>query len=695
MVTEKLEPSFKNSWKNFWNRGRKGALKETQMALNTLKEKDKKFTFEKSKYNPDLFKEALHNKGLSKKTWDALDDFVKKLETAMEKAATEIPLKKSYSEDKKSYSEDKKSYNEDKKSYNEDKKSYNEDKKSYNENQLKDMFKKISKSEGNLLGEGSYGKVYGGKDDKFVFKVISNEKAFTEDVEGNKAFVNGSESFSENKEFFYRQSNGFVTKYVGSFSENRQNVAVFERVKGEEMSDVIDNFNKELKERQGFLKIYEENLKSAHDDYNKKAFSDGINNVQKKIKEIHLNQTFMLSQMAEGIAAIHESGCINRDIKPKNTMVGVQEIEEPQNVENGKIQMQKVKVPYVKLIDQGLTVDMKSGKKLQETGCAGTPYFIAPETMLEDCTSPACDIFSFGITVLDTTGTSEKVNVIKTLFENGFAVATNSDFDNTKQLETYYKSLGNLIDACYPNKEQDPKQQFLCDLVKKCCSFKPEDRPSAAQVSYCLQVYMSIIGTEAEKSLKFDEVLKMAQDDRPKAIPLALRDMMQSANKQVCRRGCQAVLNLCEVDPSYKNTPSYGLALLRTNRQKFKTWASENQKALQDLSNRIYTGEKPQTKGGVWEEKDIKVSQNEFNTIKNLYKKTPLYGLELLRTNREELQTWASKNKDAFRDLSNRIYVGEKPKSEGSVWEEKDIEVSQDEFNILFPNENVNPKNIA
>ena len=154
----------------------------------------------------------------------------------------------------------------------------------------------------------------------------------------------------------------------------------------------------------------------------------------------------------------------------------------------------------------------------------------------------------------------------------------------------------------------------------KCCSFNPADRPSAAQVAYCLQFYTSVIGTEAEKTLKFDEVLKMAEADRPKSIPLALREMMQSDNKDVRQRGCTAVLNFGNADPSYKKTPSYGLALLRCGKTgKFNQWATKNSSALQQLGGRIYTGQKPQNEGGVWSEKDIKVSQDEFNTINRLF----------------------------------------------------------------------------
>lgn len=135
-----------------------------------------------------------------------------------------------------------------------------------------------------------------------------------------------------------------------------------------------------------------------------------------------------------------------------------------------------------------------------------------------------------------------------------------------------------------------------------------------------MEFYTSVIGTEAEKTLKFDEVLKIAETDRPKGIPLALRDMMQSEDNAVRQKGCTAVLNLCDADPSYRKTPSYGLALLRTDPQKFETWASdnENKKALQDLKDRIYTGQKPKNEGGVWSEKDIKVSQNKFDAINRL-----------------------------------------------------------------------------
>lgn len=125
-----------------------------------------------------------------------------------------------------------------------------------------------------------------------------------------------------------------------------------------------------------YQKLYDE-LRVAKDEQSIKS-AEEIGNKIKEIKEkkkiIDLQRCIILSQMSEGIAAIHESGCINRDIKPSNTMIGYMETEEPARDENdnvirnekGEIQMKKVMVPYAKLIDQGLTVDMKSGEGLKK-----------------------------------------------------------------------------------------------------------------------------------------------------------------------------------------------------------------------------------------------------------------------------------------------------------------------------------------
>lgn len=343
------------------------------------------------------------------------------------------------------------------------------------------------------------------------------------------------------------------------------------------------------------------------------------------LKEEHeLNEKILiLQETATAIAALHESGCINRDIKPGNIMVGVKEIEAPQkSTDNKKVEMEQTKVPYAKLIDQGMTVDMKSGYSVKKQW-GGTPRFMASEVMF--CQkggeasslrlSPASDVFSFGITLLEATCNSKKnFNTMAKEVTNNVDQYVKSDFKASNVLEKYYKSLNARIESFYP---KDAQSQFLCNLIQKCCSLNPADRPSVAQVAYCLEIYTSTVGTEEAQTLKFNDVLQMAQQDRPKGIPLALREMLQSKNKTVYQKGCQAILNLGEADPSYKQTPSYGLTLLRSNGEsEFKQWASSmmDQNLLYNLKNRITTKDIKED-NTVWDSKDIKVSQKEYKII--------------------------------------------------------------------------------
>ena len=452
---------------------------------------------------------------------------------------------------------------------------------SYSEEQLKTIFASVNGNKNNLLGKGGSGEVYTDNDGRLAFKIMCHESAFKEDVRGNEALEAGIENFSWKKEVFYRQSEGFVTEYIGAFEQDGQRIVVFERIKGKD-----------------FSKYIEEKRKIEQQQPLNTAFAE------KQLRK----DCIILSQMATAVAAVHESGCINRDIKPQNAMISVRTTAEPERDEagnvirndNGEIRMKQTEVPYVKLIDQGTVIDLKEGKPLSDIPIGGTFDYMPKEFVDEKPISPASDIHALGISIMETVCTD---------------IGPFKNMPGANDNETLFgKNLPNAIKQCFGD-----KMPFLRDLVLKCCSFKPEDRPSAAQVAYCLEFYTSVIGTEAEKSLKFDEVLKMAEADRPKGIPLALRDMMQSEDNAVQQKGCQAVLNLCDADPSYKKTPSYGLALLRTDQQKFETWASDNKDTFQTLKDRIYTGEKPQNEGGMWSEKDIKVSQDEFNAINNLF----------------------------------------------------------------------------
>ena len=142
----------------------------------------------------------------------------------------------------------------------------------------------------------------------------------------------------------------------------------------------------------------------------------------------------------------------------------------------------------------------------------------------------------------------------------------------------------------------------------------------------------------------FSDILKQAQADRPKSIPVTMRQLLQSDKPKEVQQGCMAVLQLGEADASYQSTLSYGLALLRSGKKdEFSAWAGEQKSSFEDLKNRIYTdtpelidankmtsnvrGKTVSKDGsmkdiiertidkGVWNTKDIKVSKEEYRTI--------------------------------------------------------------------------------
>jgi len=81
----------------------------------------------------------------------------------------------------------------------------------------------------------------------------------------------------------------------------------------------------------------------------------------------------MLRQIAEGIMAAHDAGCVHRDIKPHNA------VECPDE--------------GIKLIDFGLAGS--AGEITHEP--AGTPLYLAPEGAIPGALDPRLDIFAFGV----------------------------------------------------------------------------------------------------------------------------------------------------------------------------------------------------------------------------------------------------------------------------------------------------------
>jgi serine/threonine protein kinase len=98
----------------------------------------------------------------------------------------------------------------------------------------------------------------------------------------------------------------------------------------------------------------------------------------------------IVTQMARGLAAAHQSGIVHRDVKPENVMVRVD--------------------GYVKLVDFGLAkflpwssglIDRSSTDPTSSGVIAGTFSYMSPEQARGRQIEPSSDIFSFGIVLYE------------------------------------------------------------------------------------------------------------------------------------------------------------------------------------------------------------------------------------------------------------------------------------------------------
>lgn len=417
--------------------------------------------------------------------------------------------------------------------------------KSYSREDFIKMFRKINKAQS--IGAGGFGKVYRDKD--FVFKVIKDKNMADLEIDANQHILEGKNGFKTNKEVLYKESEGFFTEYKTSFDlEDDGKVLVFEYVKGLDL-------HKYMYKEQEFA-----NNESVSDIHKKKLKNSNVK---------FCTDCVIFSQMAMGIAALHETGCVNRDIKPENTMVCFR--SETDSVEDSI---------FVKTIDQGFTADLKEGK--DGFAFAGTYRFIPPECWKKNVKPiPAHDVYAFGVTLAE--------NFTKNEFFVPLHVIRN---------KRYPRSDAKKIQGLQPNNIQDNvpngAKNFICRLIKSCCAEKPEERITAAQASALLQILYSAVDANRNVQLKkgdFEEALKLVREARPKSIPLAMREMMQSDDSTVRQKGCEVILKLGNDDPSYQNTPSYGLALLRSGTNLGK-WGKQYPWALGELNNRMFIPDK-------------------------------------------------------------------------------------------------------
>jgi serine/threonine protein kinase len=215
---------------------------------------------------------------------------------------------------------------------------------------LKSIWKNSSPTK---LGEGSYGKVYGSTDGKYIFKVMKPFNAdefdpIEQEINANNILMSGVETMQQSPEAFYTQGVDFVTQYKGVFDLNGQNILVFERAPGAEMAKYL------------------------------------ANNPIENSKDITTHAR-MGAELANGIAITHEAGLIHRDIKPENTMVHVNP--------DGTV--------IAKVIDQGLAC--KNTDQAELSIPCGTRNFMAPE-FFKNPPSPVSstvDVYALGVTLVE------------------------------------------------------------------------------------------------------------------------------------------------------------------------------------------------------------------------------------------------------------------------------------------------------
>ena len=433
------------------------------------------------------------------------------------------------------------------------------------------------------LGEGGFGSVYQSQDGKYVIKVPKYSDDDT-DITGNESLQKGIGSFDK-REVYYSQNAGFITKYGGAFDvQINQNglkvttkATVFEKIDGKDFSDCYTIDPK--------------------------------------------TQFRLFAQAATAIAISHEAGCSNPDIKPANMMVT--------NVKTANINKENVilstEKSNLKLIDQGCVVDFT---KLNSAVSGFTPGYAAPEVKIrKTAISPAADVFALGVSLLDKLSANAKDQSLLQNIIDVFALKTGgmllegtiqkelkeslaknksdeekqaiiNDFitkyspeENNGYVDNVVKSLQdyNIVG----NKEENA---FVGSLLADCLKYNPEDRISAAQAGEILQVFSSYLEAK-EEAIKANVDLPAcpeyyhtkanAMQDCPKGIPIALREMLFKPETR--ENGIQCINRLVDADPSYKNTPTYGLCLFfQGNDNAFNSWAKGNEESVQWLKERTY-----------------------------------------------------------------------------------------------------------
>jgi len=147
-----------------------------------------------------------------------------------------------------------------------------------------------------------------------------------------------------------------------------------------------------------------------------------------------------------GLAILHENKIIHRDLKPENILVNED-------------------ISCIKITDFGICTKVKESETFKHRTTIGTPWYMAPEIILEKPYSYEVDIWSLGCMVFE-------------------MVSGNKPFGDMNQVNVMVKmtEYSNPLEYCKENVKDifyDKSNRDLLDFLQKCWRPNNMFRPSA------------------------------------------------------------------------------------------------------------------------------------------------------------------------------------------------------------------------
>ena len=479
---------------------------------------------------------------------------------------------------------------------------------------------------GKKLGEGSFGIVYSDPSDQYVIKEGKDSENMDDFIsEGNKNEILFKDIKLLDDQAFYKESIGFITQYFGKIKKGDKTYLIFERAQGDEFRKLLEieqyllpAYNKAYAKLQeeGNANPTEMQIKEKIKNMSEKELFPNTLNLAKiykgyaikllnKLDTINVKaineQSFQArvrrnlwaqAQLANALAVEHDAGKVHLDIKPENTMV---------YIEN---KYSNDPVVITKVIDHGTMVDLTNPKDTKRNSSGiGTEVYMSPEEIKFDNNpyyvkdkgvAPAADVYSHAMSTLDTLfgGTAFWAEYADMKIW-GQAAQKKSDQILFKALEDKDFLIKQKNEGRLQNGYSNLQLKFLNQLFRDCLNPNPAERPSMAQVGELLQIVISFPEEDSKVAIgnhrnfrDYQQAKRATELDRPKAIPMAIRNMIKSSNDKQRHKGFEVLDLLIQADPSYETTPSYGLAMLEHVHYKkyYTNWAkNEKNKAAVDF----------------------------------------------------------------------------------------------------------------